>query len=441
MFKKSIVYLVLLMCASLQSVQARIYPFTENNKLTLLEEPKAAVELKLEMVRQARHHIHITTYFWDDSTFPKRLADELVKANERGVEVRILTTYFPSITTDLASRSKRWLRPKSSTTVFNYLRLKPTNSIVLSNNLHEKIFLVDGEKAILGGRNIADSSMRGKDMEVLLEGPVVNQVQEHFRLVHDFLLDLEIQDKCKNDLQECLKHYLELSKTRFQKNDSDFFPVQPLFEKGIQARILTHDAVLKQYKFNYNIKERSKMPDDIISTIIGTKFKKLRGYNYFIFPLPDYKEFLEKNIKEGNEIQLITNSQRSAAFVSNKGYLYSLPELRDLAKKGISIFQWQGDGEMEYLHEKVMIFDEDHVFIGSHNFGKGSTAVSNEIAIEFTSPEIAKRLIEVFDSEISDIKLTKKAKESTLLDEMNAHLKWVKFLRTGVIGDILQEFY
>lgn len=441
MLKKSILNLVLLLSATVSTAYARVYPYTENNKLTLLEDAKEAVELKLEMVRNARHHINITTYFWDDSTFPKRLAAELVKANERGVEVRILTTYFPSITTDLASRSKRWLKSKNSTTVFNYLRLKPENGLVLSNNLHEKIFLIDGEKAILGGRNIADSSMRGKDMEVLLEGPVVNQVQEHFRLVHDFLLDLEIQAKCKNDLDKCLKNYLDLTKTRFQKNDSDFFPVQPTFENGIKARILTHDAVLKQYKYNYNIKERSQMPDDILSTIVSTKFKKLRGYNYFIFPLPEYKEYLERNIKEGNEVQLITNSQRSAAFVSNKGYLYSLPELRELANKGVSIFQWQGEGELEYLHEKVMIFDEDHVFIGSHNFGKGSTAVSNEIAIEFTSTEIAKRLIEVFDAEISDSKLTKKAKESTLLDEMNKHIKWVKFLRTGVIGDILQEFY
>lgn len=431
----------LMMCTGLQMAQATVYPFTENNKLTLLEDPKASVELKLEMVRNARHFIHITTYFWDDSSFPKRLAEELVKANARGVEVRILTTYFPSVTTDIAGRSKRWLRPKDSVAVFNYLRLRPVDGIVLSNNLHEKIFLVDGEQAIIGGRNIADSSLRGKDMEVLLQGPVVNQVQEHFRKVHDFLIDVQINTSCKNDVQRCLKKFRQLNKTRFHKNDPDYFPEQPVFTEGVPARILTHDAVLRQYEFKYNIKERAKMHDDIINTIIGTKFKKLRGYNYFIFPIPEYKEFLERNLKEGNQIQLITNSQRSAAFVSNKGYLYSLPELRELAKSGIDIFQWQGDGELAYLHEKVMIFDEDHVFIGSHNFGKGSTSVSNEIAIEFTSSDIAKRLIEVFDAEISDSKLTKKAKESTLLDEMNSHLKWVKFLRTGVIGDILQEFY
>ena len=49
--------------------------------------------------------------------------------------------------------------------------------------------------------------------------------------------------------------------------------------------------------------------------------------------------------------------------------------------------------------KKVLIFDEDHIIIGSHNFGTGSTSVSNEIAVEIKSKRIADRLIDVFESE------------------------------------------
>lgn len=421
--------------------EAKVYPQSANNRLTLLENPRSAALTKLDMVRKAKHHIHIITYFWDDSQFPEKLSEELVKANERGVEVRILTTFIPSIATDIFGKSKKRLKAKNENVVFNYFRLKPVDGLVFSNNLHEKIFLIDGEKAILGGRNISDSSFRGKDMEILLEGPVVNQVQDHFLIMHDFLLEMEIKSQCQDDVTVCLAATQEIEQTRFFNDDATYFPEQPEFENGVEARILTHEAILKQHQNVYNIKQRIKMEDDIMNAVLNTQFKKLRAYNYFVIPTPAYKAYLEKNLKLGNEIQMITNSQRSASFVSNKGYLYSLPEMRDLARKGLSIFQWNGDGELAYLHEKVMIFDDEHVIVGSHNFGIGSTSVSNEIAIEFKSPEIAARLIEVFDEEISNSKLTKRAKENTLLSEIKDKLTWIKVLRTGVIGDILQELY
>ena len=433
--------MLIIACSSLSAVNAKVYPMTNNNRLTLMEDPVEAAEIKLEMVRNARHHIHIITYFWDDSTFPKKLAAELVKANERGVEVRILTTWMPSVATDFTGKSKKWLTPKNKDVTFNYLRLKPFEGLTLSNNLHEKVFLIDGEKAILGGRNISDSSFRGKDMEVLLEGDVVNQVQDHFMMMHDFMVQLEANNICKNNVESCLEASQLLDQTRFFADDHNFFPEQAIIENGTPARILTHEAVVKQHQQVFNIKERINMQDDIMSAVLNTEFKKLRAYNYFVIPTPAYKSYLEKNLKAGKTIQMITNSKRSAAFVSNKGYLYSLPDLRELAKKGLDIFQWQGDGELAYLHEKVMIFDDEHVIIGSHNFGIGSTSVSNEIAIELKSPAIAQRLIEVFDQEIADSKLTKKARENTFLSEIREHLTWVKVLRTGIIGDILQELY
>jgi len=230
-----------------------------------MEDPISAAETKLQMVREAKHHIHIITYFWDDSTFPKKLARELVKANERGVEIRILTTFFPSLMTDMSGRSKKWLTTENSKAVFNYLRLKPVEGLTLSNNLHEKIFLVDGERAIIGGRNISDSSFRGKDMEVMLEGSVVHQVQDHFRIMHDFMLELEASSIFKDDISECLLNFQLLDQTRFFENDLEYFGNPTIFQPGVDARIITHEAILKQHQNVFNIKERVKMEDDIIS--------------------------------------------------------------------------------------------------------------------------------------------------------------------------------
>ncbi len=423
------------------SVEAKVYPYSQNNQLTLMEDPVAASEVKLQMVREAKHHIHITTFYWDDSTFSKRLARELVRANNRGVEVRILTTHFANMVSDMLGRSKKWLSTKNSKAVFNYLRLKPGEGLGLTNNMHEKIFLVDGERAIIGGRNISERSFSGKDMEVMIEGPVLHQVQDHFRIMHDFLTKLEKKSKCRNDVVSCLTASKELEQARFFADDIDYYIAPKIFEPGIEARIITHEAILKQHQNIFKIKERVKMNDDVMNTVMAIDFNKLRAYHYFIIPTAAYKIHLEKKLEEGKEILMITNSQKSASVVSSKGYFYSLPEMNKLVSQGLEMYLWKGDGELPYLHQKTMIFDEDHVIIGSHNFGIGSTSVSNEIVIEFKSKEIAGRLIEVFDAEISDIMLTEKVKEKTLLDEIDKNFKLIRLLRAGIVGVFLRELF
>jgi len=55
------------------------------------------------------------------------------------------------------------------------------------------------------------------------------------------------------------------------------------------------------------------------------------------------------------------------------GYYYALPEMFNYLKHGVDIYQWcGGDGEHLppdncFIHEKVMLFDDDHAILGSHN--------------------------------------------------------------------------
>lgn len=420
---------------------SKVYDYTYNNRLSLLEDASASVDLKVELIKKAKHHIHIVTFFWDDSVVPKRLADELNKANARGVEVRILTSYVATLGTDPLGKGKRTLNYKSKTATFSYLSLTPGATFSLNNSLHEKIFLVDGKIAILGGRNTSDSSLNGKDLEVLMEGPVVNQVQDHFKKMYDFVLEQRINRRCQRraDLDaKCVKNY---KTTTFSADDGNFFGKQPAFKNGSDARILSHEALFHQKDFGLERSQRLYQQDDILDTVLKIEFKKLRAYNYFIIPTPRYKDYLEKSLKDGDSIEMITNSYESAKFSSNYGYIYSIPDAIDLVEQGLELHQWQRDQKLNYVHEKVMIFDEDHVIVGSHNFGVGSTTVSNEIAIEFKSKELADRLIDVFEFEVSDSTVTRKADLNFLEAEYEKYKIQIKLLRTKIVEGILREIY
>lgn len=423
------------------TAQAKVYDYTQGNRLTLLEDPASSVEHKLELIRNARHYIHIITFFWDDTTVPKRLAEEINKASKRGVEVRILTTYIATAGVDPFAKGKRELESGSDAT-FTYLQLTPGKDFSLTHSLHEKIFLVDGEKAIIGGRNISDSSLSGKDMEVEMQGPVVNQVQDHFKRMFDFLVDRKIDTACATgevyEIEKCEKDF---EKMRFSDSDKKYFPVQPTFENGSPARILSHEAVLHQFDNGMNRKERLLQEDDILDTVTQIDFKKMRAYNYFMIPTKRYRDFLEKNLEAGNSIEIISNSLESAKFSNNAGYIYALPDTKELVEGGIELYQWQRNQKLNYVHEKVLIFDEDHVIIGSHNFGTGSTAVSNEIAIEIKSKEIAGRLIDVFEGEANNEAITKRATSEQLDLEIEKHETLIKFYRTKILGSVIREIY
>ena len=268
----------------------------------------------------------------------------------------------------------------------------------------------------------------------------MNQVQHHFKRMFDFVVGLRINTHCTNENPDsvCVSKYKKLE---FAPDSPNFFPAQPSFADGVDARILSHEAVIHQKELGMGRRAREKQQDDILDTVTKIEFKKLRAYNYFMIPTERFKAYLEDSLAKGSSIEMITNSYESAKFSSNYGYIYSIPDARDLVEQGLELHQWQRNQKLNYVHEKVMIFDEDHVIVGSHNFGVGSTAVSNEIAIEFKSKKIADRLIEVFEKEVSDPTITSKADLSFLEHEYEKYKMQIKLLRIKIVEGILREIY
>lgn len=99
------------------------------------------------------------TYYLDNSAFPRRVVDELKLAHDRGVEVRILSTYLPTKVKDPSFKIKTNMSLDDGGATYSFLLVRPGHHILLTNNLHEKIFLVDGQKAVIGGRNLSQKNI------------------------------------------------------------------------------------------------------------------------------------------------------------------------------------------------------------------------------------------------------------------------------------------
>jgi phosphatidylserine/phosphatidylglycerophosphate/cardiolipin synthase-like enzyme len=376
---------------------AEVYPIREGNHVTVLQDPADALRRKIALIKRANHHIHIMTYYWDDSPVGLEVANAVRAALDRGVEVRVLSTRIPTRATDPGMKIREILKPPTADGRRAVVHFAGPVGYPFGvfDNIHEKLLLIDGEVAVIGGRNFSSFIWDARDCEFLLEGPVVQDLQRHFKKMLDFVAEGHAAMECGKRQTDCYRQWL-----------LDTFAQEPLYfdafrsyADGVKARLITHSAPLEDWGIDLSREQRLEQNDDIVETLANAEFQTLRIYNYFLLHTPRVRDFLVQSIEGGKEIEIITNSLESSAYLSELGYRVALPEAATLPEGDVSYYLWRSSSREKYLHAKVVILDDDHVIVGSHNFTTASTAVSSELAVEIWSRPVASDLIAMFDAD------------------------------------------
>jgi putative cardiolipin synthase len=140
----------------------------------------------------AERSIDMQYYLYHDDLVGRLFADQLLKAADRGVRVRMLVDDM-----DLAGRDLGAVvldsHPNIQVRIFNPFSRKTgrlsqfiTRMGSVTRRMHNKSFTVDNQVAILGGRNIgneyfdADPDFAFADLDVMVIGSVVKEVSTAF---------------------------------------------------------------------------------------------------------------------------------------------------------------------------------------------------------------------------------------------------------------------
>ncbi len=152
------------------------------NEVALLRQGPVAFNALEAAIVGARRHIHLVYYIWESDRTGERLRDALMRACQRGVEVRLLLD-------DVGSRSTRQEFFQgllaAGGQVERFLPVNPLNrQLALNNRNHRKIVVVDGETGFTGGMNVGDVyaglGESWRDLHARICGPVVHSLQEVF---------------------------------------------------------------------------------------------------------------------------------------------------------------------------------------------------------------------------------------------------------------------
>jgi putative cardiolipin synthase len=163
--------------------------------LMILDEGRPAFAARAHLTGMAQRSLDVQTYIWNTDLAGRYLANEILKAADRGVHVRLLLDDFnarskndPLVTLDLHENIEiRLYNPFA----WRYGSIGAYGEMLhsfrrLNRRMHLKNWIADNRVAISGGRNVGDeyfaasSESNFADMDVLMVGDIVRDCSSVF---------------------------------------------------------------------------------------------------------------------------------------------------------------------------------------------------------------------------------------------------------------------
>lgn len=411
------------------------FPLRPGNRIAVLDHGPTAFQEVLKTLESARHTIHLQTYYLDDNGMCAEVIDLLKRKAAQGVEVDLIITRYsqlgksPITYLDLKRNgvhvllvgdigfpqkvtrdSTPWYaRMREEYRIFKSLpretpfrqwfeeNVDKDEDLRVDYALHEKMLIVDGVKAIVGGRNISDCYyFWWRDLDVLLMGPIVQ--------------DLE---------------------TAFQDNWHEFSgpelrplgPPPTAFRDGIPMQLTQSEPWSGAYT----------TLDMLCSAIDQARQRVYITSQYLALP-PKLTQALSDAAARGVDVRILTNSLDTGKEVNlSLCHFISLNYYRDLLKAGIGVYEYQCPPDKDlrpYYHAKQFIIDGRWLSIGSFNLSIRSAYLESELMITIHDESLAqdreRQFLDDLNRHAARIDLNDYAREEDtyrLLMEMARHLE------------------
>lgn len=329
----------------------QIIPFTKKDL--------AYKDMLLE-INQAKQSISLCTYIFDYDGIGQDFLKSLIKAQDRGVSIRILIDAFgakysvPPIFPHLKAKGLKvsLFMPSKYPWLFRYYNLRN----------HRKIMVIDGRIGFTGGMNIQSGPTKInpytptiKDLHFKIKGPLVKDLQKTF--ADDWYFSTDEQLKGEVWFPPLSAEGNLIARTIADGPDEDF----EYTKKTIMGAIVSAEEsilVLTPYF----------LPDPSLVSLLS--IASLRGIKVQIV------------IPENNNIKLVTWAAQ--------------PNMRILVENGVRIFS----SYPHFDHSKLMVVDKKWVLLGSSNWDPRSLRLNFELNVETYDKKLGEKLSQYIEKKI-----------------------------------------
>lgn len=320
----------------------------------------------LSLIDGATHSIHVVSLIIEDNALGRDITARLVNAAARGVQVRVMVDSVSEYTYGnwdiLEELAAGGVHVMAFNPITDWASLRWQVDLWANQRIHEKVMVVDGRRAIAGGRNIGDSYMadgRWRDTDILVTGPAVAELQ---RLVLNDWDEFTGWEKLGGCPQRYWGAYCPADGEPARARMAEYFP----------AATATGDTSVRVVHSNPRAQERAHGWVSYLSAIRGAQTSVKIANAYFV-PPRRLRKHLKAAVARGVNVTVITNSRTSNDAESM--WYAAANYYRELIDAGVRICEWNGS---ETMHAKTMVIDDTVGFVGSYNLDPRSATTNSE---------------------------------------------------------------
>ncbi|HNV71203.1 MAG TPA: phosphatidylserine/phosphatidylglycerophosphate/cardiolipin synthase family protein, partial [Candidatus Ozemobacteraceae bacterium] len=383
-----------------------------------------------KLINEAKHSIDVQYFIVDGDIFGYSLAGLFLRKAREGVKIRFMMDARGTKGFTRKLMGQDYMQelsefPNVEIKVFNPVH---QNLLTMWGNLrrimasnHDKIVVVDGEYAIIGGRNIskdyfvdpADHPHAYRDCDVVIRSTEVAKqldlaFDEEFAMLKslsitkDLFGNVDIVTKPLEAAFQAMDYYVRgngLLKPMpgndkvFMKNMEKFNEELAVYKHligftGFDPLDGAHEAPVKIIDKHSLGGPRNDITDQLVKFIDGSR-KEILIQNPYVVLTERAEAALKRAAKRGVRILMHTNSPISTDSLATQAMFYADWKriLKDIPT--LSIYTYYGDRK---LHAKNFVFDGQIGVVGTYNMDYLSEEVNSEVVAAINSKSFATEL-------------------------------------------------
>jgi putative cardiolipin synthase len=423
-------------CATRMADQTGVY---------ILEKGEEALIGRAWLTQNVQQTIDVQYFIWSTDNIGTLAAQQLLRAAERGVRVRVLVD---DLLIDAENKTLlllsahpnahiRIYNPNFSVGVSTWQRVKNafTGFRALNQRMHDKTAIFDGVAGITGGRNMADEyfdydhEYNFRDRDVLLLGAAVADMTENFEEFWNSEFAYPVETILEEESREITIEDVQKRSGELHAYAADKSNFEPQVRLAIVSAPRYFPELLRAMSWE-NVKFISDSPgknegtaglggsgestEELIRAVRNARSSILIQSPYLIMPDGGI-ELLAELVARGVRVRISTNSLASTdniqAFSGYQG------QRKRLLKAGVELYEFKphpalkdelirrypriaSNNPIFALHAKSMVIDDKTAFIGTFNLDPRSANLNTEVGMLAESAELSRQLTESIERDI-----------------------------------------
>ncbi len=396
--------------------------------------------VRMQLIDAAEHSLDLQYFIFHQDQTGQLITEALLRAADRGVHLRLLVDDGATVPGDGRIRLLA-AHPGIEVRIFNPFAYRGESAFGrglefmfhhgrLDFRMHNKLMLVDGAGALIGGRNIGDQyfqidpQAQYADDDLFVAGPTVHELSASFDRYWNSTLAYPVEALSGGPPSDAqlVSYRAELSATRQKAQDGGASYLKEVASGEPLSGILNGElpvvwapaqVVCDAPDKRQEHKSSGRGPfmyQPVAEAVAAVRSELLMITPYFV-PTPEESQILKELRQREVRVGILTNSLESTTEISaHAGYQR---HRTDMLQAGVELHELRaapdnarGSGESAALlrhgnyglHAKLYTFDRSKLFIGSMNFDQRSAWLNTEIGLIIDSGELTLQAVARYDA-------------------------------------------